>query len=144
LPFRDNGHGRLGEAVARQVDEIARIPGGEEVDFLRAAGGVGGAGEVLAAGERVDERGFPDVGAPREADLDPVGGGETVHPDDALHEIDGSGEEQPAAFRSLGAGRFGEGEGERGHRTSTRSPRATGPPSTTVQKTPRSVWPYSA
>jgi hypothetical protein len=60
---------------------------GEEVDFLRAAGRVGGARQRLAARQRVDQRRFPDIGAAREADLGAVGGGHAVHGDDALQEV---------------------------------------------------------
>ena len=47
---------------------------GEEVDLLRAARRVGGAGQRLAAGERVDQCRLADIGAPGEADLGAVGG----------------------------------------------------------------------
>jgi hypothetical protein len=87
LPFLHHRDRRLGIAVAGQVDEVVTFAEGEEVDFLRAAGRVGGARQRLAARQRVDQRGFADIGAAREADLGPVGGGHAVHGDDALQEV---------------------------------------------------------
>ena len=55
LPALDHGLRRLGEAVAGQVDQVVRRAEREEVDLLGAAGGVRGAGERLAPGQRVDQ-----------------------------------------------------------------------------------------
>jgi hypothetical protein len=87
LPFLHHRDRRLGIAVAGQVDEVVTFAEGEEVDFLRAAGRVGGARQPLAARQGVDQRRFPDIGAAREADLGAVGGGHAVHGDDALQEV---------------------------------------------------------
>ena len=50
LPFLDHSDGRIGKAIARQVDHVD-VARGEEVDLLRAAGRVGRTRKPLAPGQ---------------------------------------------------------------------------------------------
>ncbi len=115
LPFADDGDRGFGIAVAGKVGHVAVFAQGEVVDFLRAARRVGGAGEGLAARQRVDQAGFADVGAASEADLEPIRRGQAGHGDHAFDEGDGAGEQEAAFFARLIRGVGGEGELQAGH-----------------------------
>ena len=94
---------------------------------------------ALAAGQRVDEAGLADIGAAGKADLGAVGGGQAVHCDDALHEIDRTGKEQARSFGDIGLGLGGNRE--RDFHGSTSSLMRISAPVTTSAKMPKSVWP---
>ena len=56
-------------AIAGHVDEGEPVAEVEEDQLLRAARRVGGARQRRAAGQRIDQRGLADVGAPGEGDF---------------------------------------------------------------------------
>ena len=98
LPLFHDGQRRLGIAIAGQVHQIMRRPGGEIVDLLRAPRRVGGAGQRLAPGQRIDQAGFTDVGAPGKADLQPVGCGQAIHRHHAFDKFDRPGKQHAPGF----------------------------------------------
>lgn len=74
-PILALGLGNFGEAVAGQIDEIKRARdgiGGDEAEEIEQAGfarSVAGFGKMAAVEQRVDQAGFPHVGAAAESDL---------------------------------------------------------------------------
>lgn len=72
LPVALDGVAGLRVAVARHVDDREAAPEIEEVELAGAARRVGGPRERAPAGQRVDDRGLADIGAPREGDLGQV------------------------------------------------------------------------
>ena len=68
---------------------------------------------ALAPGQRVDQRGFADVRAAGEADLEPVGRRQAVHRDDALEKLGLPGEQHAARLRAVSAsGASASGKGQ--------------------------------
>ena len=68
-PALDHVLGRLGEAVARQIDQDQPAAQVEQVDLLGPARRVGGARQAGPAGQRVDQARLADVRSARERDL---------------------------------------------------------------------------
>ncbi len=68
---------RLGEAVARHVDEpeAERLADVEEIQFLRPARRVRRAGEIASVGERVQQRRLADIGPAGERHFGAAGSG---------------------------------------------------------------------
>jgi hypothetical protein len=127
LPCLHDGDRRLCIPVARQIDEIVALAQREVVDFLRAARRVRGPRQRLAPGQRIDQRRFPDIRSPGEADLGTVGGGQAVHRDHPLEERGAAGEEPAPRLGAGGIGVGGEGKGQGAHAPVTVSPRAMRP-----------------
>ena len=97
--------GRLCESVSRQVGHDQPVAQVEEIDFLGAAGGVGGARQGAAGGQGVDQAGLAHIGAAGEGDLRQVGVrhlGEFQH---APQEAAGLREQPPARLRCPDLGR---------------------------------------
>ena len=89
LPGLDLRLRRLGEAVARQIDQIRRLAEREVVDLLRPARRVRGPRKPPTPRQRVDERGLADVRAPGEADLGTVRRRQRIERDHPLEKIAG-------------------------------------------------------
>ena len=69
LPGVDFRFGRLGEAVAGQIDQHQPATQIEHVDLLGPPRRPRDARQLIAPGQRVDQAGLADVGAARERDL---------------------------------------------------------------------------
>ena len=54
LPFFDHCERRIGVAIPGQIDQIAHLAQFEEINLLGAPGGIGGAGQTFAIGQRID------------------------------------------------------------------------------------------
>ncbi len=83
----------LGETVAGQVDQPQLLVQHEEVHLARASGLGGGARQVLAPDQGVDQRRLAHVGASGEGHLGQVGRGQAVDLGGAHHELDRMGEQ---------------------------------------------------
>ena len=108
-PLLDHILRRLGEAIAGHVDEPEGEGGAhvEEVEFLRPPRRVRRAGERIATGQRVEQRGLAHIGPPRERDFGHAGIGNELERRRGFQEGDRAGEDLPR-----GLDRFG-GEGIR-------------------------------
>ena len=102
-PGLDLGLRRRRVAVARHVDQHEVSRPGEEDQLLGAARRVRGAGQRVAAGERVDQARLADIGAADERDLDAAHLRQRRDRACRRQELPVGGEQPPAAF-DLAAG----------------------------------------
>ena len=105
FPLLDHFGRRLGEAIAGHVDQPQpdRQADVEEVQFLRAARRDRSARDRLAAGQRVEQRRFADVGAAGEGHFGKVGIGQEFQRGGGFQELDPAGEQPPGFLGQRGA-----------------------------------------
>ena len=89
-------------AVARHVDQ-RHARAGKKDQLLRPSRRVRGAGEAVAAGERVDEARLADIGAAGEGDLDGAHGRQCRPRSRRRHELPVGGEQFPPGLDLVGA-----------------------------------------
>ncbi len=97
-PFGDLMLRRLGKAIARQIDQGQAAPQIEKIDLLGAARGVGGAGQAIAPGQRVDQARLADIGPSGEGDFRQARHRQAVKRRRAEGEAAVLGEEQTTRF----------------------------------------------
>ena len=103
-PLLGDRRRRLGEAVAGHVDEpdLCGFAHFEEIELLGAARGDGRAGDGIAPGQRVEQRGLADIGAAGKRDFGHFGIGQELERRRGLEERDRPCEQAPRAFFHLG------------------------------------------
>jgi GTP cyclohydrolase I len=100
-PALDHVLGRLGEAVARHVDQpqiCSGLPTSKKLSSCVRPGVFDVAPALVAVGQRVEQRALADVGAAGEGDLRHVGSGRNFQLGRRLQELDRPGEQLARAL----------------------------------------------
>jgi len=97
-PSRDFIFRGFGIAVTGQIDDVEAVLGGKIVEFLRPSGRIRGPSETMVIGQRVNQRGFADIGPSRKTDFRWPHWRQCVQRHRRLHKGDGPFKQKPSGL----------------------------------------------